>query len=267
MAKQQPKWSELLSQLDNPNNIDASIKAARAISKVAGPENVKELYSLLQSPSFFIRETAAVPLARLDGVNALPHLFRAMEQGELEGHDNDGLTDTLIGLIESNKKKVTPLLLDMLKSSENGARADAVWALGFVTSQVEPSIFIDIVRNDKDAEMRSLAVSALQSYPGGKKKLPLNTEAFRGRWMWLDTAANLQYGFEIEGAKGICIKSNSPALVEGDVILKIQLADEPILIGQQVFTNWAWYPITAIRDGQKLLMEGGGLNWTMERVG
>src|SRR5882757_10756979 len=147
MAKEQPKWSELLSRLDNSNDIDASIKAAKAISKVAGPEHVKELYSLLQSPSFFVRETASVPLARLEGIEALPYLFRAMKQGELDGHDNDSLTDTLIGLIESNKKKVTPLLLDMLKSSESGARADAVWALGFVTSQVDPSLFIDLIRN------------------------------------------------------------------------------------------------------------------------
>src|SRR5882672_11141765 len=98
MAKQQPKWSDLLSQLDNPKDIDASIKAAKTISKVAGPKNVKELYSLLQSPSFFVRETAAVPLARLEGIKVLPHLFRAMKQGELDGHDNDSLTDTLIGL-------------------------------------------------------------------------------------------------------------------------------------------------------------------------
>ncbi|MBI3482601.1 MAG: HEAT repeat domain-containing protein, partial [Bacteroidetes bacterium] len=228
MAKEQLQWHDLISRLDNPNEIEASIKAAKAISKVAGPEHVKELYSLLQSPNFFVRETAAVPLTRLEGIKVLPHLFRAMEQGELDGHDNDSLTNTLIGLIESNKKKVTPLLLDMLKSSENGARADAVWALGFVTAQVEPSIFIDLVRNDKDAEIRSMAASALQSYSGGKKKYPVNTDSFRGRWMWLDTAENLQYGFEIEGAQGICIKSNSPALVNGDVILKIQLADDPV---------------------------------------
>ena len=78
--------------------------------------------------------------------------------------------------------------------------------------------------------------------------------------MWLDTTENLQYRFEIEGAQGTCIKSN------GAVILKVQLADDPVFVGQQIFTNWAWYPITGIRDGQKLLMEGGGLNWTMERV-
>lgn len=259
-------WNDSIAALQNTDDVNASVKAAKTISEIADENDVKQLYELLQNKNFFIREAVAIPLARLEGARALSALFHATKQGELDDHDNDGLTNTIIGLLESNQKAVVPILLNMLKSSNADTRIDAIWALGFVSSGVEPAVFFDRFIKDPDPDVRSVAGDSLQIYAGKKSKNKLDIKPFVGKWMWMDCEENLKYGFYIEGIKGICTKNNAPTYAIGDVMLKISLSSGLAFVGEQIFTNGCWYPVTARREGQTLHMQGGGHTWAMSRV-
>lgn len=272
-AEQQLKKADLKKQWDDSvalvmhhEDVKAAVKAAKILSKIADPLHTKQLYALLQDKSFFVREVAAVPLARLEGVRALPALFHALAQGESEGHDNDGITNTIIGVVESGKEEAAPLLLNMLKSKQAGIRADAVWALGFISSKIEPEVFFELFIKDPDPEVRSLAADTLQSYLSRKRKTLTGINVFNGKWMYLDCEPHMQYGFDIQDTQGICIKNNSPTYAVGYVMLKIALCSGNAFVGEQIFTNAFWYPVTARREGQKLHLQGGGFNWVMEAV-
>src|SRR5690242_16926551 len=97
MASQ--SWEKLMKDLVSQDH-KVYLKAARQLVKVANTTHVRDLYKLLKSDSFFVREVAADPLARLEGAAALPTLFDALEMGEEQGHDNDGLVNTIIGTLE-----------------------------------------------------------------------------------------------------------------------------------------------------------------------
>jgi hypothetical protein len=246
-----------------------SLKAARQISKVADPSHINDLYKLMESDNFYVREVIADPLARLEGVRALPILFQALQRGEQQGHDNDGLTNTMIGLFESNKDVVAPMLIDMTQSPLASLRADAAWALGFVASAIDPEILFKLFTEDPDAEVRGVAADSLQIYlftspPDSIKKDDL--KSFDGKWMWTECEPHLMYGFEISGDAGICIKANATTYNVGDVMLKIKLLSSNAFVGEQIFTNGVWYPVTAYLDNHAIQLYGAGLTWSMEQI-
>lgn len=267
-ADLQVLWDKSILQLSDTkgDDIKAAVKAAKTISKMADVGNIKQLYALVQSEDIFIREAVAEPLGRLEGVRALPALFHALNTGERDGHDNDTLTSTIIDVVESGKKNAAPFLLKMLKSHNAGKRADAIWALGFISSVLAPDVFFDVYLNDPDPEVRSMAADALPIYLDKKQKTLPDAEAFFGKWMWLDCEAQLQYGFDIQGVEGICIKNNTTTYAIGDVMLKITLTSGLAFVGKQIFTNGFWYAVTCRREENKLHVQGAGLNWTMERI-
>jgi hypothetical protein len=84
--------------------------------------------------------------------------------------------------------------------------------------------------------------------------------------MWTECEPHLIYGFEISGATGVCIKANAPTYNNGDVMLKIKLFASNAFVGEQIFTNGFWYPVTVYLDNSKIHLFGAGLNWHMERV-
>jgi len=263
-------WNELLQDLQNPNDIRLAIKAGRALSKMAKASNVPDLYALLQHESFFVREEVARPLARLEGAKALPALFQALNRGEQDGHDNDDLITTMIELFESHKREVAQLLLVMLKSDHASTRADAAWALSFVVPEVSAQPLFDLLSHDPDPEVRSVAAGSLQIFQDPAFRAvqdPVHTlDTFNGQWMWLDCEPSLKYGVEINGMTGICLKANSPNFSIGDVILKISLFSGQIFVGQHLFTNAAWYPVTGWLEGSFLYLQGGNQIWQLQRI-
>jgi len=158
-------WSQLIQDLRS-EDVERSVNACQKIDEMADESHIQELYSLLNDESFFIREAAANPLARLEGVKALPRLFQAYTRGFQDGHDNDGLSVTIVGLIEENKEKVTPLLLEMLQSEDIDKRANAAWALGFTAPQIKPQILLELLESESNQKVRLAIIGALSSFTG-----------------------------------------------------------------------------------------------------
>jgi hypothetical protein len=262
-------WAELLVDLHHTINVKGATKAARQIAKRATTVHVKELYQLLNGDSFFVREAAAIPLARLEGANVLPALFKAMQRGEQEGHDNDGLTNTIIDVLESHKAECLPMLQKMLESTDAETRTDAAWALGYIAKAVDPKVLFDVFNHDPAPGVQTAAANSLQTYLFIKKKQPIDLQAlipFHGKWLWKECEPHLSYGFEITGTTGICIKTNAPTFSIGDKILRIAMQSGQSFVGEQIFTNAVWYPVTARLENQYLYMQGAGIHWKLERI-
>jgi HEAT repeat protein len=165
----QSDWAQLLQDLYNIADIDRAVKASLALAEVANETHTLELYKLLQDESFFIREAAAVPLARLEGIKALPALFQAFTRGIQDGYDNDGLNATIADLLESHQKEATPILLKMLTETDDEIRANAAWALGFVASEITAEPLMYALNNDESSKVRSAAAGSLGSFSGNPK--------------------------------------------------------------------------------------------------
>jgi HEAT repeat protein len=158
-------WSQLIQDLRS-ENIERAVRASEEISETANKTNISDLYSLLEDDSFFIREAAAFPLIRLEGVTALPALFRALSRGIQDGHDNDGMCAALSDLLDQNQPEVLPLLQNMLLDEDENVRANAAWAFGFIAAQVSPAILLDLLDNEHKLEVRLAAIDSLGSFVG-----------------------------------------------------------------------------------------------------
>jgi HEAT repeat protein len=159
----QQAWSQIIHDLRS-TNVKRAVLACEKINTTADASRIAELYELLNDDSYFVREAAAIPLARLKGIEALPSLFQAMTRGEEDEHDNDGLVATIAHLLESNQEKVTPLLLKMVEDRDKHVRLNAAWALGFVASQISPVPLFKLIDNDESFRVRSAATASLGSF-------------------------------------------------------------------------------------------------------
>lgn len=162
-------WIQLIDDLrsDDENLI---FNASETISKVADKSHIADLYYLLQDASFIVREAVAIPLARLEGVNALPALFQALTRGFQEGYDNDGLSATIADLLEDHQAAAAPVLLSMLSSADNNVRDHAAWGLGFVASEVTADPLL-LLLSDASVSVRSSAVGSLTSFENDPRVL------------------------------------------------------------------------------------------------
>ena len=163
-----PKWSQLIKDLRSEDT-DRIVNAYQKIFEMADGSHVPELYILLNDEDFVIREAAASPLARLEGVKALPQLFQAFTRGFQDGHDNDRLTATITDLLEEKEEEATPLLLEMLQSPDNETRANAIWALGYTASQIKPNVLLDLLETENNQEVRSVIIGSLSSFTGSSE--------------------------------------------------------------------------------------------------
>lgn len=161
------EWAYLVQTLRG-TDVDRAVEAATMLADVADRSHISELYTLLGDGDFLVREAAAVPLVRLEGVRALPILLGALIQGERDGHDNDGLAETINVLLDETKREAAPVLLDLLHSTDDEMRACAAWALGYVASEIESAPLIAALSNDRSSEVRGAAAGAL----GGFKNDP-----------------------------------------------------------------------------------------------
>jgi HEAT repeat protein len=158
-------WPQLIQDLRG-DNIDRAVRACEEISETADETNIAELYSLLNDDNFFIREAAALPLARLEGARALPSLFRAMTRGVQDGHDNDGMCAAIWDLFDLNQEEVLPLLQNMLNDEDKNTRAHAAWAMGYYAKQISPNILINLLDSESNIEVRAAAIGSLSSFKG-----------------------------------------------------------------------------------------------------
>lgn len=161
----QQTWPQLIHDLRS-SDVKRAVLACDKIDATADASHIAELYALLNDDSFFIREAAANPLARLEGIDALPSLFQAMTRGLEDGHDNDGLVETIAHLLETNQEKATPVLLKMIEKQNKDVRLNAAWALGFVASQISPLPLFELIDNDESFDVRSAATASLGSFTG-----------------------------------------------------------------------------------------------------
>lgn len=160
---QQNDWAQLIEDLCSSDDTDRMVGASRLIAQIADQSHVAELYTLLQNDDFFVRETAAEPLARIEGLKALPMLFKAFTHGIQQGHDNDVLSHTIIELLETHKAAAAPLLLDMLAAADSETRANTAWGFGFVASEMTADPLLAMLA-DPDVTVQSTAIGSLGSF-------------------------------------------------------------------------------------------------------
>src|SRR5258708_319566 len=87
------EWNDLLAILRDPDPEEEEEEdAGERLRATTDPSRIPDLYVLLrEKDNVWVRELAAEPLARLEGIRALPALLEAQHLGRQERHDNDGL--------------------------------------------------------------------------------------------------------------------------------------------------------------------------------
>jgi len=108
---QKPKltWEQAVQDLTDFENFNEArfTRAYYAIDELSNESRVPELYELLSHHEYIVREAAAYPLARIEGIKSLPYLLEALIRGEEDGHDNDSLAGVISNLLELNKKRIS----------------------------------------------------------------------------------------------------------------------------------------------------------------
>jgi len=154
-------------------SINRYVAACFALDKEADRSRLPQLYRLLKSQGEYenhICEAAAVPIARLDGLRALPRLLDAHRVGAKHGHDNDGLNTVITDLVWHKWRTASPILLKMLCSRSAERRADAAWLMDFAAqkSVPAPKQLLNALR-DRNSEVRQMAAHSLGSFAPRRK--------------------------------------------------------------------------------------------------
>jgi HEAT repeat protein len=160
------EWDRIIADLHDVTDIDRAVGACEALNKEADESWLPRLHQLLANGrDFFVREAAAVPIARLEGLRALPQLLHALEIGEEEGHDNDGLSAVVTDLVWANPEEAALTLLRMICGPSERQRSDAAWLWGFAAKALTPEPLLALL-SDPSPRVRSAAVGSLSSYTG-----------------------------------------------------------------------------------------------------
>ena len=160
------RLSQLLAQIDDTDNIDRSVEARDLLAAEVEIDWMPRLHQILETPGdFYIRESVAPAVIRLEGMTALPRLIVALRLGFAEGHDCDSLQADVTNLIESDPTAAIQVLLPMATSSDPKDRSDAAGLLGFVHANVHPDIFLRLAKDDFP-EVRRAACGSLGSLKG-----------------------------------------------------------------------------------------------------
>lgn len=126
----QPRRQLIVEGLD-ANDVETNMRAAEQMHKESSLEDIPWLTQLLKHQDFFVRESAAWPLAELAGPTVLTEIFTAYQRGFDEGHDNDGFTAALMELAALHPAATTTALRDMIRSEDNAFLVHAEWLLQF----------------------------------------------------------------------------------------------------------------------------------------
>ena len=127
-----PSWDVLLAELRINTDFDRSYAAREAIARFADESWLPRLHDLLANDeNFYICESAATPIIRLEGLRALPSLLIALERGEREGHYINGFSLEVSELVCEYPAEAIPILEKMLDDPNPRRREDAQWLLEF----------------------------------------------------------------------------------------------------------------------------------------
>jgi bilin biosynthesis protein len=160
------EWDRIIAELHDVEDIRRAVGAYERLSKAADESWLPRLHQLLATGrDFFVREAAAYPIARLEGLRALPQLLHALKRGEDEGHDNDGLAALVSDLVWANPDQAAPLLIQMIGSSSERQRSDAAWLWGFAATALPPEPLLRLSK-DPSPPVRSAAIGSLGTYKG-----------------------------------------------------------------------------------------------------
>jgi bilin biosynthesis protein len=160
------EWDRIVADLQDKENIDRAVAACKTLDQAADESRLPELYRLLaEGRDSFVREAAAVPIARLEGLRALPELLQALVLGEEERHDNDGLVSIVLGLVQADPEKAAPVLIRMIHGPTERERADAAWLWGFVARALTAEPLLALLK-DPSPRVRAEAVGSLGSFKG-----------------------------------------------------------------------------------------------------
>ena len=160
------EWDRIVADLHNVFDVDRAVKACETLDRVASESWLPRLHRLLtKDKSFFVREAAAYPVARLEGLRALPKLLHALKLGEDDGHDNDGLVAVISDVVSAHPEEEAPILLQMIRSRSERKRSDAAWLWGFAAEALTPEPLIKLL-DDSSSRVRSGAIGSLPSFKG-----------------------------------------------------------------------------------------------------
>src|SRR5258708_25763357 len=128
----QTDWDNLIKDLRNVDISETKLrKALKTLKNKTDKDDVPRLYKLLHDKEAFIREIAAVPLSRLEGVKILPKLLRAMIKGINESEDNDGLQATLNPMLREYPEEAKKEIAKLAKGDKTEKKV-GTWAQGFI---------------------------------------------------------------------------------------------------------------------------------------
>ena len=158
-------WDRIIADLTNvEKDSRRAVAAFEALDKAADESWLPRLHQLLATRGdFFVREAAAMPIARLEGLQALPQLLHALQLGVEEGHDNDGLTSLVSDLVWANPEEAVPFLLQMAQGNVEHERSHAAWLWGSAAKVLTPEPLVRLAK-DPSPIVRSAAVGSLASF-------------------------------------------------------------------------------------------------------
>lgn len=160
------EWDRIIADLHDIEDVDRAVAAMRRLDRASDRSRLPALYRLLtKGRDFFVREAAAEPIIRLDGLKALPRLLHALKLGEAERHDNDGLAFSISGLVMEQAEGAAQWLRPMLRDPSDWTRGKAAWLWGFARPATEAGPLFPLM-NDPSPSVRSAAVGSLGSFEG-----------------------------------------------------------------------------------------------------
>lgn len=160
------EWDRIVADLRNVLDEDRAVRACKELDRAADESWLPRLHRLLaEDESFFVREAAAFPIARIEGLRTLPRLLHALELGKEDGHDNDGLAFLITKLVSAAPGEAAPILLQMIRSRSERIRSDAAWLWGFAAEALTPEPLLKLL-NDSSPRVRSAAAGSLSSFQG-----------------------------------------------------------------------------------------------------
>ena len=147
------------------------VEAVQLLDRLATRERLGELEALLRHEAFCVREAAATPYAKLLGAASLPLLLEAWDRGLEDGHDNDGLSSDVTGVVSLYKAEAVPILAEMFRSKSPRDRAHAAWLWGYLESEVSADPLLDAL-HDPDPDVRGHAAGSLSTFKSDPRVLP-----------------------------------------------------------------------------------------------
>jgi HEAT repeat protein len=162
----QSEWQQVLADLGDIEDFKRYEKALAKLASVTDKSLVPDLYRLLWNRDWGVQEAAACSLVGLEGAKALSAFLDAIERASQEGHDCDGLWTCTAIVLEQHRQEATPMLLAILDQPiTNAKRANVLWALGYVSSDVPVDVVLAALE-DESPEVRVAAAVSLEGFPG-----------------------------------------------------------------------------------------------------